>query len=186
MKIKPNMDKGGVVMELAPRESRLPDESANAVHRPAFKLEQVLVPVDFSDCSKKALQYAIPFARQFGASLTLLHAVQHYPAAPEVVVLETESLEAAQAQLIELVRSIDPAIRSRTLVRSGTPHLEIVNAAKELGSDLIIISTHGHRGLAHMFLGSTAEKVVRHAPCPVLVVREAEREFVPELGSIPS
>jgi nucleotide-binding universal stress UspA family protein len=180
MKFKPNNKSGGVVVELEPKESQLPAGSPSAVPAPAFMVANILVPVDFSDCSKKALQYAIPFARQFGATLTLLHAVPRYPAAPEVVLLETELVEAAEAQLTELGRTIDRAVPSRTLVRLGTPHLEIIIVAKEFSFDLIIISTHGHAGLARVFLGSTAEKVVRHAPCPVLVVRESEREFVPD------
>ena len=181
MKVKPNIERGGVVVEIGPKEGHLLDTSGTEAGSSVFKLENILVPVDFSDCSRKALQYAIPFARQFGAALTLLHAVQRYPAAPEVVVLETDSVEAAKRELAELSGSIDTAVQSRTVVRLGTPHLEIVNAAREQGVDLIIIATHGHSGLAHVFLGSTTEKVVRHAPCPVLVVRECEREFVPPM-----
>ena len=63
------------------------------------------------------------------------------------------------------------------VVREGEPHSEIVAAAEELATDLIVLSTHGRTGIAHVFLGSTAEKVVRHAGCPVLIVREREHEF---------
>ena len=66
----------------------------------------------------------------------------------------------------------------KTLVRTGSPADEIVDAAKEMGVDLIILSTHGRTGLKHLLLGSMTENVVRRAPCPVLVVREREREFV--------
>jgi len=64
------------------------------------------------------------------------------------------------------------------LIRKGTPHKEITDAARELEADLIIIATNGYTGFAHVLLGSTTERVVRHAPCPVLVVREKEREFL--------
>lgn len=64
------------------------------------------------------------------------------------------------------------------LVRDGSPFDEICNAARESDSDLIVIATHGRTGLKHVFLGSTAERVVRHAPCPVLIVRERGRDFV--------
>jgi nucleotide-binding universal stress UspA family protein len=66
----------------------------------------------------------------------------------------------------------------RVLVRYGTPFAEITDAARTLKADLIILTTHGYTGLKHVFMGSTAERVVRHAPCPVLTVREKEHEFV--------
>jgi nucleotide-binding universal stress UspA family protein len=77
----------------------------------------------------------------------------------------------AQAEIEELV----PV---NVLVRRGKPYHEIATFAKERDIDLIIIATHGYTGLKHLFLGSTAERVVRHAPCPVLAVREREHEFV--------
>jgi universal stress protein A len=73
---------------------------------------------------------------------------------------------------------VDKSITSEELVHIGRPYEEIITVAKEHKADLIIIATHGRSGLKHAFLGSTAERVVRHAPCPVLVVREREREFV--------
>jgi nucleotide-binding universal stress UspA family protein len=92
--------------------------------------------------------------------------------------LELETVGEGRKEL-EIVRlTIGDAARSTTLLRTGQPHTEIVEAARELGADLIVLSTHGHTGLTHALLGSTAEKVVRHAPCPVLVVREKEHEFV--------
>jgi nucleotide-binding universal stress UspA family protein len=69
-------------------------------------------------------------------------------------------------------------LQTEPIIRLGTAHTEIVRIARELGIDLIILSTKGRTGLAHVFLGSTAEKVVRHASCPVLVVREHGRDFV--------
>jgi nucleotide-binding universal stress UspA family protein len=64
------------------------------------------------------------------------------------------------------------------VVRLGHPYQEITDAARELKVDLIVISTHGYTGLKHVLLGSTAERIVRHAPCPVLTVREKEQDFV--------
>jgi len=66
----------------------------------------------------------------------------------------------------------------KAVVREGEPYAQIVAAAKELGIDLIVLSTHGRTGLAHVFMDSTAEKVVRYAPCPVLIVRQQEHEFL--------
>jgi universal stress protein A len=77
-----------------------------------------------------------------------------------------------------LLKDLPGDLNKTTLLRSGRPAYEIVEAAKRLDTDLIIISTHGHTGLKHVFLGSTAENVVRYAPCPVLTVREHEHEFV--------
>ncbi|MBI3875397.1 MAG: universal stress protein [Verrucomicrobia bacterium] len=149
-----------------------------------FKLKSILVPVDFSDCSKKALKYALPFARQFGASITLLY-VAHIPyvgaevGGIDYALLESEMRTGGMKELDKLAESeVGTEIPRRTLVRVGSPAHEIATAAKELDTDLIIIATHGHTGLKHVFLGSTAEKVVRMAPCPVLTVREREHDFV--------
>jgi nucleotide-binding universal stress UspA family protein len=142
-------------------------------------LQNILVPIDFSDCSKKALEYAIPFAKQFGAELKLLHVVEPYPAVPEMGPYDCENIEDATRELEKLRKSFSNSVPCSVYVRTGPPQFEIAIAASELDADLIIISTHGRKGLARMFLGSTTEKVVRSAPCPVLIVREREREFVP-------
>jgi nucleotide-binding universal stress UspA family protein len=186
MKIKPSKKSGSVVVELNPRDSeRLSQEAlANGAPLP-FKLTKILVPIDFSDCSKKALQYAVPFAKQFGATITLLHVVHViYIGGPEFAALDYPPIEvdlrkSAEKQLAELAATeVQLQAAGGTLVRIGQEVVEIVGAAKELESDLIIISTHGRTGLNHVLMGSVAENVVRLAPCPVLVVREHEREFV--------
>ena len=148
-------------------------------------IKSILVPTDFSAPSKKALDYAVPFAEQFGAKLTLLHVVEPV-ATPDFansfpLMMENDKLMAVcKAQLQSLVKeqAIDPKLVDKTLVRQGRSFLEIADAARTLKTDLIIISTHGYTGLKHALLGSTAERVVRYAPCPVLVVREREHEFV--------
>lgn len=176
MRIKPTSRNGGVIVELGPEERQIPEQALKVPQ--VFKLQKILVPVDFSDCSRKALQYAIPFAKQFNAQLTLLHVVQPYPSVPEMVPVEVETIQDGRRELDSLQKTVGSAIRSAVSLRTGEPHIEIARAAAELGIDLIIISTHGHKGLTRMLLGSTTEKVVRHAPCPVLIVRESEREFV--------
>ena len=159
--------------------------SGNPPETSGFELKRILVPIDFSDCSKKALQYAIPFARQFGAELTLLHVVQvNYYAGDfgtvDVALLEGEMRKNGQLQLDSLAAEMaDRDIYSKTEVRTGRTTSEIVNLARETNVDLIILATHGHTGLKHVLLGSVAENVVRHAPCPVLIVRELEHDFVP-------
>jgi nucleotide-binding universal stress UspA family protein len=187
MKIKPSKKSGSVVVELNRRDSDRLSQGAAAANGtpPPFKLSKILVPIDFSDCSKKALQYAVPFARQFGATITLLHVVHvNYVGGPKVGALDFPLIEAdlrksAQKQLAEVeATEVQPQTATETLVRIGPEVVEIVGAAKKLASDLIIISTHGRTGLEHVFMGSVAENVVRLAPCPVLVVREHEHEFV--------
>jgi nucleotide-binding universal stress UspA family protein len=148
------------------------------------RVRRILVPVDFSEPSAKALQYAASFARQFDAKISVIHAcpVPYYPAEfggfPTVMPVDEPPTKAIQHRLEEDFRRAIPAeMRGRTLLRSGAAFDEICKAAKSLKADLIIIATHGHTGLKHALLGSTAERVVRHAPCPVLVVRTAERDF---------
>jgi universal stress protein A len=152
---------------------------------PRLQLRSILVPTDFSRPSLKALHYAAALAAQFGAKLTLLNVVEPIGPTPDFaynpVVLDNETVTAnAKEQLQRLLarQGINVALVEKTLVRHGVPFNEISGAASRLKADLIVIATHGYTGLKHVFLGSTAERVVRHAPCPVLVVREDEREFV--------
>ncbi len=149
-----------------------------------LRIQRILVPVDFSASAEKAMHYAVSFARQFDAKIILLHVrpVPYYPAEiggfPAVVPTTEPLTEKLKARLeADVARLIPPEMHERTVFRIGTAFDEICKCARRLGTDLIIIATHGHTGLKHMLLGSTAERVVRHAPCPVLVVREHEHEF---------
>ncbi|MCI0537383.1 MAG: universal stress protein [Verrucomicrobiales bacterium] len=150
-----------------------------------LRIRSILVPIDFSAPSKKAFNYAVPFAEQFGAKLTLLHVVEPVPMTDfwrtYPVSIENDKLMAtskAQLELLMKQEAIDPRIVEQALVRQGRSFYEITDAARMLKVDLIIISTHGYTGFKHALLGSTTERVVRHAPCPVLVVREREHEFL--------
>ncbi|HEY5891761.1 MAG TPA: universal stress protein [Chthoniobacterales bacterium] len=147
-----------------------------------LKLTKILVPTDFSETSRKALQYAIAFAKQFGAKITLLHVIEPPPESEERIYAETsleEVMRPVREQLETLATSaIESKLLDTTLVRVGVPFVIITDLAGELEIDLVIVTTHGYTGLKHVFLGSTAERIVRHAPCPVLVVREREHEFV--------
>jgi nucleotide-binding universal stress UspA family protein len=152
-----------------------------------INLKRILLPTDFSEHSAAARQYACAFADQFRADLHLLHVIQDLaPLVPEPGVAipppadYLQELEASARSLLE--RFLDPqppaGISIVREVRHGPPFLEIVRYAKENDIDLIVIGTHGRSGLAHVFMGSVAEKVVRKAPCPVLTVRHPEHEFV--------
>ncbi len=151
-------------------------------------LKTILVPIDFSDNSKKALRYAIPFAQQFNASLILAYIVEPtiYPSDfgfgqigfPDV---EKELHEKALSEMATLRDSIiPPGLRTVTLVGTGIPFVEITQFAKEHEVDIIIVATHGRTGVEHILFGSTAEKIIRKAPCPVLVVRSEEHDFIDE------
>ena len=185
MKIKRNKRSGGVIMQLGRKEKQILDATPTpaASTLSVFQLKKILVPVDFSECASKALQYALPFARQFGATILVTHVIQPYIPIPEMTGVDVELIdaqmhEAAERELKVLCKSLPNDISFEPVLRVGNAHLEIVKAAKELAADLIIVATHGRSGLAHVFLGNTAERVTRHAGCPVLVVRENEREFV--------
>jgi nucleotide-binding universal stress UspA family protein len=183
MKVKPTPKPGHVVVELDRTDEALLAEGAAQV-KSIFQIKKILVPVDFSECSRKALQYAIPFARQFNAELTLVHVVQvnYYVGdfgTVDMALLETEMRKSAEKQLSDLAaREVGQELRSETVLRTGRIVSEIVEVAKQTKADIIIISTHGHTGLKHVLLGSVAENVVRHAPCPVLIVRQQEHDFI--------
>lgn len=146
---------------------------------------KILCPVDFSPTSDHALNYAIAFAQRYGAELELLHVVQSpvaFGVGGEGLVPEMNLLamhEAIKKRLFELtqVAAKEHAPVSSHMV-SGTPFVEIVRRAREKAADLIVMGSHGHGGLAHMLIGSVAERVVRKAPCPVLTVKPRDHEFV--------
>jgi nucleotide-binding universal stress UspA family protein len=154
----------------------------------ALKLKRVLVPLDFSVPSTKALQYALSLAERFNATLCLLHVFEPPSFVNDLnntplVVSDATVVNRLHHKLVMLARQeIDPLIHVVPQVRVGKPFHEIVTAAKQMNADLIVIATHGYTGFKHVMLGSTAERVVRHAPCPVLVVREREHEFVQTEG----
>ena len=185
MKIKPANTPGNVLVEMKPLDEKL--FASSAVQETPFKISTILVPIDFSPLSRKALQYAVPFARKHEARIILFHVVEpvYYPETylatlpPEIEDVNIERARSANKQLAALQKDdIGTDIPAQVLVETGRPWDEIVKVAKDEDVDLIVIATHGHSGLKHVFLGSTAERVVRHAPCPILVVRENEREFV--------
>lgn len=149
-----------------------------------LKIKTILVPIDFSETSRKALVYAVKMAEQFGSKVVLLNVVEPITASdfgyPPVLFDIDNAKIAARKRLETLCRDgrVPAKLLGRVLVRCGRPFTEITDAARSLKADLIILTTHGYTGLKRVFMGSTAERVVRHAPCPVLTVREKEHEFV--------
>jgi nucleotide-binding universal stress UspA family protein len=146
------------------------------------RIRTILAPVDFSAASTKGLRYAAALAKQFGAKIIPIFVVE----LPEVVglfqlLLEDDEIKAAcTAKLLKFARKAGVAttLIDHPLVRKGRAYREITEAARTLKVDLIVISTHGYSGLHLTLLGSVTERVVREAPCPVLVVRENERQFI--------
>lgn len=160
------------------------DAATRAAVRSPFVVKRILVPIDFSECSKKALRYALPFAKEHNAALTLLYVVPPAYSAGEYggidyAQLESGMRESGRKELTRLVLDEMPGEGpTNTLVRVGSPARVIIETAGSLPADLIVISTHGRTGLKHVLLGSVAEQVVQRAPCPVFVVREREHEIL--------
>ncbi len=147
--------------------------------------QHILVPIDFSEPSREALRYAVAIGEKFDSKITLLHVVQDIalmlpdaiPPSPLPIPTLEQMSEAAKRQCADLIRSENLSARGiRTEVRIGSPYNEILAFAREDATGLIVMSTHGRSGLSHLFMGSVAERVVRHAPCPVLTVREEKKK----------
>ena len=146
------------------------------IAHPTIRLTRILVPLDFSPTSLAALDYSARLARQFGAALRLVHVVEP-PSFPNAFAdgnlasCNEAIARRARTRLVALARRrTSPLLPVTPEVRVGKPWWEIVSAARESGADLIVIATHGRTGWRHAVLGSNAERVVRHASCPVLVV----------------
>ena len=140
-----------------------------------MQCRHILVPLDFSTDSERALDYALELASIFQARLTLLH-VMHIPVMVEVDLhAYLPKIETAARQQIEACQQRVQAagLTSDMVLVRGVPFQDIVETARDRQVDLIVMGTHGRTGLPHAFLGSVAEKVVRLAPCPVLVTRQA-------------
>ena len=151
-----------------------------------FRIKRILVPIDFSECSLKGLGYARRLARQFGAELTLLNSVafQYYITSDEYArydlpLLMQQAEKASRRQMHELVQNTDwEGIDVKPSLQIGHAGQQICAQAARSDADLIVTSTHGTTGFKHILVGSTAEDVVRHAKCPVLVVPSHPRPMV--------
>ena len=141
--------------------------------------QRFLVPVDFSEDANQAVKYAIDLASKLGARMTLLHVIQLLPLGSGdmgVIVPYTyfQDLEADITSRMQayLERVTAAGLEGEIAVVRGVPFQEILETAKMQQVDLIVMGTQGRTGLQHVLMGSVAEKVVRLAPCPVLVVRQ--------------
>lgn len=151
-----------------------------------IQLKKILVPTDFSESARHALTYAISFAREYSAEVTLLHVVEDvavsyasdlFPVPMAEVFHEISAY--ARKELAALAGEVRArAVEVREVVVQGKPSVEILRVAREETFDMIILGTHGKGVLDQALFGSTTERVVRKAPCPVLTCRVSEHEFV--------
>ena len=143
---------------------------------------RILVPIDFSAHSEKAIRYATTLATKFGARLTLLHVIedpfitgawQSQVFVPNIPELLQDLINAAQTHMAEQTKQLAATgLVIESSVTTGRPSAAIVEQASEGRFDLIVMGTHGRTGLSQAFLGSVAQRVVQRAPCPVLTVRD--------------
>src|SRR5574337_1021991 len=140
-------------------------------------VKKILCPVDHSECSYLALKYAISLALKDEAKLYLMHVIDTRLYDTEIYKFSPYKLNEIDMNKIreDLMKSLPEGttdvLEVETVVVKGVPFNEIINAAAEIGADLVVIGTHGRTGLSHVVMGSVAEKVVRKALCPVLTVR---------------
>jgi len=171
---------GGAIPQVMSARQRSSREESKAI-----TLRRILVPIDFSLESLKTLRYARLLGKRFGAALRLVHVVNlpRRLQRPRAMLPRTLSDELARStkehlqhlRVLAAKFSLSPR-PNPGIVRVGAPADEISDVARETHSDLIVIATRGYTGLKHAFLGSTTERVVRAAPCPVLVLREKEEQ----------
>lgn len=151
----------------------------------------VLVPIDFSEHSKKTIEYATQLAALTGAGIKILHILQmpEYPTGfyegiyipPDLAkgVVEAAKRDVNE-QLSQVIGEIlAKGLQAQSILRMGNAYEEIVSVAKEMDVDLIVIGSHGYRGLGRLLLGSTVERVLQYSPCAVLVVKDSPVASLP-------
>jgi nucleotide-binding universal stress UspA family protein len=151
--------------------------------QPNMKFDKILVPVDFSDCSIRGVDYAKALARRFGSKLVLVNsvAIQYWITNDEYTrydlpLLTQQSEKIAHEKMRELVQKLKAeGLEVTSSIEIGHAGQQICACAEDEGADIVVTATHGRTGMKHILLGSTAEYVVRHASCPVLVVPTRER-----------
>ncbi len=146
-------------------------------------IQKILCPIDFSPPSRNALRYANEFAKAMNAKITVMHVIQPQPIAADVNVPyippEVEMEQAAKDDMAHLVREIvSEGVLVEQVLAFGLPSDCVIAQAKKENADVIILGTHGRSGISRLLMGSTAESVIRHAACPVLVVKAEEKEFI--------
>ncbi|HEY4744750.1 MAG TPA: universal stress protein [Desulfuromonadaceae bacterium] len=140
---------------------------------------KILTALDFSENSEYAFDYALTLAKQFDGELTIMHVINEpvdlrgfYVPHISFEQLEQEIEEGARTMMEKFCSArLGDFTKYQTVIVSGIPYEEIIRKAEEIGASLIVVGTHGRTGLDHLIFGSTAERVVRSASCPVLTIR---------------
>lgn len=143
----------------------------------AIKIKKILLPIDFSAAGKPALRYAKAFAQLTKASICLVHVMERIYSPDEFTYIQidiTKTEGQVSREIGALQMGMFQEIKTDFSIRQGLPFQEIVDAAEEKNADLIIMATHGYTGFRRILIGSTAERVIRYATCPVLVVRSKQ------------
>lgn len=151
-------------------------------------IKNILVPLTLTKASKNILDYAVSLADKFNAKLTVLHVLREPKMDLSEIDYESGFLQKVKEHQEkemrdELERLITKECSKKYNIsyemKWGQPYVEIVNKAKSINADIIIMGTHGRTGLSHVLLGSVAEKVLRLAPCPVMIIRSKDYKFEP-------
>ncbi len=150
------------------------------------KIKNILASTDFSDHSKHAIKYAQSFAKKYKAKLYIIHVTDEYvptfasefTPVPVAEIMKSQKRKARQHLKSFIQKEVDKTLKVELIVSRGTPYVEIIKSAKRKKIDLIVISAHGGNVLSHTLFGSTAERVVWKAPCPVLSVKSPKHKFI--------
>lgn len=147
-------------------------------------MKRIMVPTDFSDCSESAVDHAVDLAQRFGARLLLLHVLEAVVYGVDFTLTQPTASSDLRQRLIELMQERVEGLRRGGIDAeghfvTGIPSSEIIKAAQKHEVDLIVMGTHGRTGLAHVLLGSTAERVIQRAHCPVLTVKLKKQAEIP-------
>jgi nucleotide-binding universal stress UspA family protein len=150
-----------------------------------MQIKTILFPTDFSQGARAAMDHAVSLAGDYKARLVLLYVIQdisiaewYIPSSLSVTDLVEDMQKSAWKEMDKWAAEVSAKVKEvEKMVVRGVPFVEIIRTAKEKNADLIVIGTHGRTGIDHMLFGSTAEKVVRKSPCPVLTVRIVGKEF---------
>ncbi len=151
-----------------------------------IQIQRIVVPMDFSECSRRGLKYAAALAERFGSEIVLVHAIEAPlnlppqtlvrldPEGPPMPIMEYVR-EAADRRLNALLAELDLVhVKARGVIEVGDVRDVLLEHAKSLGADMIVMGTNGRKGLRHLLIGSVAEDIVRRSPVPVLTIRSPE------------
>lgn len=149
-------------------------------------IQHILTATDFSSCAQGALKQAVSLAQGLKAKITLLNIFETFfpsadtPSAGDSpgVYRWLENVKNEEKQKLRLTAEIvsREGVEVAVLYKEGNPSAEIIRTAQEINADVIVLGTHGRKGFSHTLMGSVAERVARHAPCPVLIVREKSEQ----------